>query len=388
MNKIPRASGCRTMPKTEHGLSLIELMISLTIGLIIIAGIGYIYLGTKQSYRSQDALSRMQEGVRTAFEIMSRDIRMAGYRGCPPNNEPTGDINVLSANNEWDKNLIGQPLIGYEKISVTAPWTGFPAGVTGVVGNVVSGDALTVVHVDNSREFIVQSHTPPEFTLTANHNVRKGEVLVAAKADCSRVAVFQNTKACTIAAGTCGHKLIEHTAATPCTSGNSRIGLGLPIETCPNGTPDTFGAGSRLYRLSATTYYIATNPFGEPALYRQVLGSDGTSPNNSAEEIIEGVQDMQLAYGIDTTAVPPEGDGAVDSYVTANAVTDWSKVLGIRISLLMVSRSDENSITSKPQRYALDRNGDGDVADTDETVTPTDNLLRKVFTMTIAVKNR
>jgi type IV pilus assembly protein PilW len=95
---------------------------------------------------------------------------------------------------------------------------------------------------------------------------------------------------------------------------------------------------------------------------------------------------MQLSYGIDTT-----GDGAVDSYVAASSLTttaQWLQVLGIRISLLMVSRSDENGITTQPQQYALDMNGDGDTADTGETPVNADHLLHKVFTTTIAVKNR
>ena len=89
-----------------HGVTLIEMMISLTIGLMIIAGIGYAFLGSRQSFRSQDALSRMQEGARTAFEVMAKDIRMAGFRGCPPNTAASGDINILSSASDWDKNLI------------------------------------------------------------------------------------------------------------------------------------------------------------------------------------------------------------------------------------------------------------------------------------------
>ena len=164
------------------------------------------------------------------------------------------------------------------------------------------------------------------------------------------------------------------------------MGLGSPVGTCPNGTSDTFGSGSRIFRLSAVTYYIRANTDGEPALYRQALGTTSGSPSNTAEELIEGVQDMQLLYGIDTNA-----DRAVDSYVTADTLTtsaNWLTVLGIRVSLLMVSRQDEQGITTEPQQYSLDMNGDGDVDDTGETVTPSDRLLRKAFTTTIAVKNR
>lgn len=393
MKKLRNDASLAFSSRLTMGVTLIELMISLTIGLIIIAAIGYVFLGSKQSFRTQDVLSRMQEGARTAFQIMEKDIRMTGFRGCPINSAAGGDINVLVKAGEWDKNLINQPLIGYEKPSATA-WSAFPAGVTGVVGNVLRGDALSVLHADNSQEYIVSSHTPtsspPQMTLTADHNIKEGQILVAAKPDCSRTAVFQNTKDCTLNSdGDCGHSLIQHNInpASPCTaSGNSRKGLGSPIASCQDGTPDTFGAGSRLFRLSATTYYIRTNGSSEPSLYRQVLTTNSGAPDNTAEELIEGVQDMQLSYAVDTNT-----DGAIDVYQTADAVTtanNWPKVLGIRVSLLMVSRQDEQGITSSAQQYAIDMNGDGDVSDAGETVTPTDRLFRKVFTTTIAIKNR
>jgi type IV pilus assembly protein PilW len=359
-----------------HGVTLIEMMISLTIGLIIIAGIGYIFLGSRQGFRSQDALARMQEGARTTFEIMDKDIRMAGFTGCPPNSAASGDINILSSASDWDKNLIGQPLIGYD--SSDTSWSA-SGGLNGVATNVLRGDALTVLRTDNSQEFIVLSHNTgtSQITLTANHDIIQGAVLIAAKADCSRTAVFQKTNTCTITSGSCGNAIVQHGSSSAITT----YALGSPA-----GTTYTFDAGSRIYRLKAVTYYIRTNTDGEPALYRQVLGATTGSPSNSAEEMIEGVQDMQLLYGIDTNA-----DRAVDSYVTANTLTtsaNWLTVLGIRVSLLMVSRQDEQGITTVPQQYSLDMNGDGDVADTGETVTPTDQLLRKVFTTTIAVKNR
>ena len=378
MKVILRPACFRPLHRAMHGVTLIELMISLTIGLMIIAGIGFAYIGTKHNFRSQDALSRMQEGARTAFEIMDRDIRMTGFRGCPPNN--TDDINILTAAADWDKNLIGQPLIGYEKTS--GAWSAFPAGVTNVVTHVLRGDALTVLRADNSKEFIVSLHNTgtSQLTLAANHDLGEGEILVAAKPDCSRTVIFQKTNACTISSGSCGNAIVQHGSS----SGATTTPLGSPA-----GTTDTFGAGSRLYRLSAVTYYIRlTAPpapdLPQPSLYRQVLGATAGSPSNTAEELIEGVQDMQLLYGEDTGGAIDK----IDVYRTANNVVDWSKVLGVRVSLLMVSRQDEQGITTQPQQYALDMNGDGDVADAGETVVPTDRLLRKVFTTTIAVKNR
>ncbi len=376
MNIIPRSASFRPLHRAVQGVTLIEMMISLTIGMIIIAGIGYIFLGSRQGFRSQDALSRMQEGARAAFEIMDKDIRMAGFTGCPPNSAASGDINILSSASDWDKNLIGQPLVGYDSASTSWSASG---GLNGVATHVLRGDALTVLRADNSAEFIVSSHNTgtSQITLTANHDINQGAILIAAKADCSRTAVFQKTNTCTISSGSCGNAIVQHGSSSATTT----YALGSPA-----GTTYTFDAGSRIYRLSAVTYYIRTNTYGEPALYRQVLGTTSGSPSNTAEELIEGVQDMQLLYGIDTNA-----DRAVDSYVTADTLTtsaNWLTVLGIRVSLLMVSRQDEQGITTQPQQYSLDMNGDGDVADTGETVTPSDLLLRKVFTTTIAVKNR
>ncbi|MBD9355672.1 PilW family protein [Methylomonas albis] len=378
MSILKNSRSQNSHPKIQTGVTLIELMVSLTIGLVIIAAIGYVFLGSKQNYRSQDVLSRMQEGARAAFQLMNKDIRMTGFRGCPVNSASGGDINVLVSAADWDKNLFGQPLIGYEKASATA-WSAFPAGVTGVVGNVVSGDVLTVLHADNTKEYIVSAHAPPQFTLTANHDINQGQILIAAKPDCSRTAIFQNTHDCS--PSPCN--IIKHNATGTCSSGNRAIGLGNPIGACPAGTADTFDLGSRLFRLSATTYYIRNNPSNEPSLYRQVLSTSAGSPSTTAEELIEGVQDMQLSYAVDNGT-----DRGVDAYVTADSVTDWSKVLGIRVSLLMVSRQDERGITTSAQQYAIDMNGDGDVLDAGEKITPTDRLFRKVFSTTIAIKNR
>lgn len=357
--------GPQTKPARCHGSTLIELMISLTIGLMIIAGIGYAYLGTRQNFRTLDALSRMQEGARTAFDFMSKDIRMAGFRGCPPNDNASGDFNALTNPTNWWKNLLGQPLIGYEKTG--GDWSAFPAGVTGVVGDVINGDAITVLHANMSESYIIQSHVPGDakFTLTSDQTINQGTILIAAKNDCSRIAIFQNID------DDNDDDIVIH--------GNED---GDTVDLGSSGS-DEFPANSRLYPLSAATYYIRTNAYGEPSLYRETPTTSGGNPT-VAEELVEGVEDMQLLYGEDIAGTIDK----IDEYRTANNVANWSRIIGVRVSLLMVSRQDEQGITTEPHTYALDKNGDGDVADADETITPDDRLLRKVFTTTIAVKNR
>jgi type IV pilus assembly protein PilW len=140
------------------------------------------------------------------------------------------------------------------------------------------------------------------------------------------------------------------------------------------GTAYAFPAGSRIYRLSSHTYYVANNPAGEQALYRETLGSASGNAAGVAEEVAEGIQNMQLSYGIDTSAI---ADQAVDGYVTAADVTDWSRVLSVRVALLMVTKRGDR-ITTAPQAYTF--NG--------ATTTPTGYRLRKAFTTVIAIRDR
>ena len=64
----------------QRGMSLIELMVAMTIGLILTVVIANLFVGTKQTYRTQDDLSRMQENLRFAFQVIGRVTRQAGYR--------------------------------------------------------------------------------------------------------------------------------------------------------------------------------------------------------------------------------------------------------------------------------------------------------------------
>lgn len=362
--------------KYARGFSLVETMISLTIGLILIAAVGYAYLGGRAAYRQQEALARMQEGVRFAFETMTYDIRMAGFTGC----RATTSVSVLSGT-DWFNNLYSQPLVGFETASM-------PAEIT---ASVVAGDALAVLRADNSNEYIVTSHNPSaaQFNLGANHDLQQGEILVVS--DCNHSATFQMTDP---NVGNTNSNLVHNTGNTTtpgnCTKGFGESAPGSGVPTCTTlGVPYTFGPGSRILRMSGNIYYIANNPNAIPSLYRLRLSAAGGNAGNTAEELVEGVEDLQITYGVDTSnpATCSQSDGVVDAYVDADAVLatapcataadDWKKVLSVRIRMLMRT---ENGIVSQPQSYFY--------ANPLVATTATDRRLRKVFTATIGVRNR
>ena len=66
----------------QRGLTLIELLISMALGVVLTLGISEIYINSKQTYRMQDGLARMQESARFALGFISKDIRHTGYIGC------------------------------------------------------------------------------------------------------------------------------------------------------------------------------------------------------------------------------------------------------------------------------------------------------------------
>lgn len=71
--------GLITLPKLSRGLSLVELMISLAVGLFIIAGVVHVLNNNKKAFATQNALSRLQEEGRFALEELTRLISMARY---------------------------------------------------------------------------------------------------------------------------------------------------------------------------------------------------------------------------------------------------------------------------------------------------------------------
>jgi len=70
----------------QTGLTLIELMIAMTLGLMITTSLGYILMGSRSTYRTQDASARVQDTGRFALEFIGRQLRSAGRTVISPGN--------------------------------------------------------------------------------------------------------------------------------------------------------------------------------------------------------------------------------------------------------------------------------------------------------------
>ena len=80
----------------QAGLTLLELMISLSLGLLLLTGIGTIYVGSNQTYRVQEQNARIQEAGRYALDILGRSIRQAGYWDMPV--APNANVTAFAGN--------------------------------------------------------------------------------------------------------------------------------------------------------------------------------------------------------------------------------------------------------------------------------------------------
>src|SRR3546814_4817901 len=143
----------KTFPKSlqrARGVTLIELMIALVLGLLVVAAAIGIFLSNKQVFRTTDNLSRMQENARIGFELMARDLRMAGASAC---SRKIPIVNVLKPNSAYGTDW-STGVRGYEQgESFAAAAFGTAAG-----DRVTGTDAIDLRSVRSEEHTLNSSH--------------------------------------------------------------------------------------------------------------------------------------------------------------------------------------------------------------------------------------
>lgn len=121
------------LAKKQSGLSLIELMIAMTLGLMVTVSLGYILMGSRSTFRTQDASARVQDTGRFAMEFIGRQLRSAGRIDISPRvNDPrTHQANLpagwMPINGENAKNevAIGEKKRKTDTVSIQYQLTDF-----------------------------------------------------------------------------------------------------------------------------------------------------------------------------------------------------------------------------------------------------------------------
>lgn len=288
-------------PKRVQGLSLIELMIAMVLGLLVVGGAIGIFLSNQQTYRATESLARVQENARVAFELMAREVREAAGNPCAAN-LPTA--NILNPTTEWWNNW-GNGLVGYEN------------GALALSANGTDAIDLLSATSGGVTVFETPSATSANFKVnTPDHGINPGDIMMVC--DYSQASIFEATSA-NPSNVTIGH---NNGNGSP---GNCTKGLGLPVlcTGSANGTSKIYGPNSIVVKLKGARWYVADNNRGSRSLYRMTM--DGTAAGNigNAEEVAEGIQEMEIQYLL---------SGAND-YVDAAPGLDWTRVTAVRITL-------------------------------------------------------
>jgi type IV pilus assembly protein PilW len=335
----------RSLKSREKGLTLIELLVAMTLGLLLIGGAIGFFLSTKQANLTLDALSRNQESGRFAMSLLTQNIRLAGYAGCSNLQDITPNVIAMpTPTHGFDLN---STIIGFDNASANvadhAP-TGWLEGT----------DFLVISHVDDCAA-----------DLTAKLGSLNGEIVISSANNCDfAVNDYLLITDCETA------DLFRATAVSVLTSESKEEIDHACTETDPRNTTANL---SRQYRQNSTvmkfyqsTYFIGKNTNKNPALYKK----DHTG---SAVELVDNVADMQIRYGTDTNA-----DGIVDTYQNANDISDWGRVLSVELSLLI--RSDDHAL-GQPQTVTFNGTDLNDGNDADKR-------LRSIFNSSVSIRNR
>jgi len=334
----------------QSGLTLVELMVASTLSMVLLAGVLVLFSANKATYRLQEGLSAIQDSGRYAVSQIKRDIEVAGFGGCITENLAETNPTVIAKNPSpyIDDYQIGIRVSGRNNVPI-----GFKVDGTDVSEDT---DTLQIRGPLTGDLFYTNGPTFPNNPVVVRGNAGAlGSGDFVQITDCSGAEIFRVSGTVTVTSGSDPTSSVPHGANENNTAQLSR----------------RFGSDSVLTPLVTRTYFIGTsagtNRNGDAV--SALFVSDGSS----TDEILQGVEDMQITYATDE-----DDDGRVD-YVTADSVTDWAAVLGVRISLL--ANSIEQS-AQQPASYVYLPNGSTAITPPDE-----DRLMRQEFAIVATLRN-
>lgn len=335
------------LERHAHGMTLVEVLVAITLGLLVIAGIGQIYTATKRSYDIQSNMARLQDVGRYAIETISQDIRRAGFWGMT-------DMRVLYRNGR----------------ASTPPGQGFPSGFADADGTCSSTSSSWARMVMQPIFGLNDTVTNYDCIPTSDHS--RGDVLVVHYADPIAVTTYDGD-----------HLYIRttpyearitwgdpDTSITPASADRDLPAYPLPVATVSD------------HPIIAHAYYVSDvrsdssptcNGVPIPSLSREEAGTLGKPVRKG---LVAGVEDLQFQYGIDAL-----GDGSVDRYLNAGdtdltTVVDWDQVIAVRVWVLVRAECPETGYVNNTTYVFGDR-----------SYTPNDNYRRQLYSTTVALRN-
>ena len=314
----------------QSGVSLVELMIAMMLGVFLMFALVELLINSKQSFGSANHLSRLQENGRIATNLLVTDLKRTGYMGGNSNVQdiygtagqvtpPT--ISCATGDTTWGR-MIAQPLLGLN--DTNAGYACIPNATY------LRGDILTV---RNAMPWIEGG------ALDANRLYL-------------RSSLFQG-----------------------------KIFVGGAEANADNTIDDPQGQ-LNVRELQAHTYFVGNSGRScgvnaIPSLFRVSLDEDGLPEVN---ELLPGVEDLQVQYRVGTDV---DADDVIDQYEYVNAdeidwVNDGASVSTVRIWLRLRAECSETGYLDN-ETYTM-----GDPA---QVFTPADNFRRQLYSSVVMIRN-
>jgi type IV pilus assembly protein PilW len=304
----------------QSGLTLIEMLVALTIGGLLIFGAAQAYVDSRNAYAVNETISRMQESARYAMSVLEPEIRMSNYWGL----------------------MKGAETISGKRRPTDA--TDFGGAAATRCGN--------------------------NFALDLENNVQGWDASYGAGC-----AAFGRATAA-------DSFVIRRAAVTPSVGArapgalrvcSSRV-LGILVtDTTETGCDGAFEvpATSQVNDLIVNYFYVdeRSDIPGVPSLRRYFLTPD---PDLQEDEIVPGVEDMQVQYGVDRFGGLGPRSGAATQYLDAGPaltalLTDASnpaQIVSVRIWLLVRADTPEvGFVDDRVYEYGSRRAANGFTSD-------------------------
>lgn len=283
-----RPAGVRSM----RGMSLVELMVSIVIGLVILAALVALFVNTSGSNRELARANSLVENGRLAIELLESDVVHAGFWGPYV---PRYDDQTLSGIPDDEPTAVPDPCQDY----AADPWT--------------DDDRLNFLHVPvqvYDSNAVCGGVILDKLANTDVLVVRHAELCVAGEGDCEAVQLgklyFQSSR--------CGTDL-------------ERYAFGTDDDAVFNLNQMDCATDSELRRFVSNIYYVrdyAVDPDdGIPTLMRSTfeLGPDGLE-HQPAVPVIEGIQGFRVELGVDDRSEAYAGQ-PTGTPVDYDAEVDW-----------------------------------------------------------------
>jgi type IV pilus assembly protein PilW len=302
-------------------MTLIELMVALAIGAFLMLGAVTVFMQSRTAFRVTESVSRLQENARFALDTIEPEIRMAHFWGLTPRT--------------------------YLIQGRATPSEGAAVGVAHTCGNNWTVNLNETVEGSNTYANVMPGCAPSN--PPGGAQAPNSDVLVVRRAGEDAIAPA------------------DLTAGTPyIQSTRSQLGQIFVGTAIPAGYNTTT---SETHRLLVSGYFVSTQSAiaNVPSLRRKFVRADGTI---GEEELMIGVEDMQIQFGIDTdvpgTPVAPNPNrGSIDRYVnpddpiidpTNAGFNPNAEILAVRVWLRLRAESRENGLVDNTVYQYADQN--------------------------------